>query len=81
MSFRGLGVQVCNSHVPNTELYVSRSPSVRPSFTFLPEIAPFSTSVHSRTGLYRMTNMAANGWLYHVREGSSYSTDVHGAVL
>jgi hypothetical protein len=28
MTLRGLGVQVCNSHVPNTELYVSRSPSV-----------------------------------------------------
>lgn len=48
MTLRGLGVQVCNSHVPNTELYVNRSPSVRPSFTLLPEVAPFSTSVHSR---------------------------------
>jgi hypothetical protein len=46
MSLRGLGVQVCSSHVPNTEAYVSRSPSVRLTFTLLPEIAPFSASVH-----------------------------------
>jgi hypothetical protein len=52
MALRGLGVQVCDSHVPNTDLFVSRSPSVRPSFTFLIEIAPFSASLHSRAIQY-----------------------------
>jgi len=74
----GSGVQVCNSHVQSTELYGSRSPSVRPSHSCLKwRLSQFLYTV----GLCRMTNMAANGCLYHVREGSSSSTDVHGAVL